>query len=296
VLGDQIFRQTKIIMEKHYVKQLISKYLLDVTPTMHKMRRLSLFAAIESTLNGGALSVAGLGHNIDNPAYEIHRIKRIDKLYGNVHLQQEILLIYSQMCAAIVGQNKQPIMYVDWSDMDTRKQHFLIRASIATQGRSLTLYEEIHTLNLKEKPKTHRLFIQKLKATLPENVRPVIVTDAGFRISWFTLVDSLGWDFVGRERNKTFCKKKRDTTWLPVKSLYQQGTLRPKDLGQYQQGMKQSFESRMVVVWRKAKGRKDKTATGERARKSKTSRSCGEREKEAGLLSTSLNKTLNLSK
>jgi hypothetical protein len=26
--------------------------------------------------------------------------------------------------------------------------------------------------------------------------------------------------------------------------------------------MKQSFESRMIVVWRKAKGRKDKTATG----------------------------------
>jgi hypothetical protein len=130
----------------------------------------------------------------------------------------------------------------------------------------------------------------------PQNVTAVIVTDAGFRTPWFTLVESLGWDFVGRVRNKTFCNKKRDTTWLPVKSLYQLGTLRPKDLGQNQQGMKQSFESRMVVVWRKAKGRKDKTATGERARKSKTSRACAEREKEPWLLATSLKKTLNLSK
>ena len=51
----------------------------------------------------------------------------------------------------------------------------------------------------------------------------------------------------------------------------------------------------MIVVWRKAKGRKDKTATGERARKSK-SRACAEREKEPWLLATSLNKTVNLSK
>jgi hypothetical protein len=61
------------------VKQLLSKYLSDVTPTMHKVRRLSLFAAVESTINGGALSVTGLGRNIDSRAYEKHRIKRKPK-------------------------------------------------------------------------------------------------------------------------------------------------------------------------------------------------------------------------
>jgi hypothetical protein len=52
----------------------------------------------------------------------------------------------------------------------------------------------------------------------------------------------------------------------------------------------------MIVVWRKAKGRKDKTATGERARKSKKFRAGAEREKEPWLLATSLNKTQYLSK
>lgn len=278
------------------VKQTLSKYLAKITPTMHKVRRLSLFAAIESAVNGGALSVTGLGRNIDNPALEKHRIKRVDRLCSNANLQQEISLIYSQMCAVVVGQNQRPIIHVDWSNMDDRKQHFLIRASIATQGRSLTLYEEIYPLSLTEKPTTHRLFMQKLKAMLPKECRPIIVTDAGFRIPWFTLVESLGWDYVGRVRNRTFCKKKSDDTWLPVKSLYQLGNLRPKDLGQYQQGMKLSFESRMVVVWRKPKGRKDKTVTGESARKSKKSRACAEREKEPWLLATSLNKTNHLSK
>ena len=81
-----------------------------------------------------------------------------------------------------------------------------------------------------------------------------------------------------------------------MKSLYQLGTLRPKDLGIYQQGVKIGFESRMIIVWRKAKGRKDKTATGERARRSKKSRACADREKEPWLLATSLSKTKNLSK
>lgn len=103
---------------------------------MHNVRRLSLFAAIESTINGGGLSVTGHGRNIGNPPNEKRRIKCVDRLCGNIHLQHEIPRVYSQMCAAIVGQNTQPIIHVGCSDMNTRKQHFVICASIATQGRS----------------------------------------------------------------------------------------------------------------------------------------------------------------
>jgi hypothetical protein len=54
VFGDQFYRQTKIITENTMnVKQLLSKYLLDVTPTMHKIRQLSLLAAIEVRGNVG---------------------------------------------------------------------------------------------------------------------------------------------------------------------------------------------------------------------------------------------------
>lgn len=263
---------------------------------MHKIRRLSLFAAIESTINGASLSVTGLGRNISNRALEKHRIKRVDRLCSNAHLQKEILPIYAQMCASLIGKTKHPIIHVDWSDMDDRKQHFLIRASLAAQGRSLTLFEEIHPLNRKEKPKTHRLFMERLKAMLPEDCKPIIVTDAGFRIPWFELVESLDWDFVGRVRNKTYCKKKRGTSWFPIKQLYQSATLRAKDLGLYLQGMKKSFEARMIIIWRKPKGRKDKTANGKRARRSKKSRACAAREKEPWLLATSLPQTRGLSK
>jgi hypothetical protein len=75
---------------------------------------LCLIATIESPLNARVNSVTGLGCNIDNRAYEKYRIKRVNRLCGNVHLQQGILIVYRHMCAAIVSQNKQPITHVDW--------------------------------------------------------------------------------------------------------------------------------------------------------------------------------------
>ena len=80
-------------------KQVLSNYLSVVTPTMHKVRRDSLFAAIESSINGASLSVTGIGRNISNHAYEKHRIKRVDRLCSNTHLQREIPNIYASMCA-----------------------------------------------------------------------------------------------------------------------------------------------------------------------------------------------------
>lgn len=132
--------------------------------------------------------------------------------------------------------------------------------------------------------------MKRLKGMLPESCKPIIVTDAGFRIPWFKLVESLGWDYVGRVRNKTFCQKLSSSKWAAIKSLYELATQQPKNLGEYYLGQKISFKTRMVIIWRKAKGRKDLTATGETSRKSKASRACAEREKEPWLLATSIAK------
>lgn len=277
-------------------KQVLSNCLSFVTPSMHKTRRLSLFSAIESAMNGGSLSVTGLGRNINNAAKEKHRIKRVDRLCNNANLHSEIPNIYHRMANIFITSTNQPIILVDWSDLDPRKQNFLIRASLATQGRSLTLFEEVYPLNQKEKPQIHSKFMHKLKAMLPEGCKPIIVTDAGFRVPWFQLIESLGWDFIGRVRNRTHCKRKTSDTWFPVKNLYLKATRKSKDLGVYQQVRQQEFEARFIILKRKPKGRKDKTATSEKARQSKSSRASAERESEPWLLATSLNKKKDLSK
>jgi|GEM_PF-4471868 len=63
VFNDQIYHQTKIITKK--AKTFLSKTILNITSTMHKIRCLSLFPAVESAVNDGSLPITGLGRNID---------------------------------------------------------------------------------------------------------------------------------------------------------------------------------------------------------------------------------------
>ncbi|WP_257999783.1 transposase, partial [Xanthomonas oryzae] len=49
-------------------------------------------------------------------------------------------------------------------------------------------------------------FLQQLRALIPDDVRPILVTDAGFRTPWFRAVSAMGWDWVGRLRGRTQVK------------------------------------------------------------------------------------------
>ena len=270
------------------VQTILNDLLIEITPNMHKVRRKSLEASITSLISGADLSVTSLGRNIDSQTTEKHQIKRSDRLCKNIHLHQELSGVYSGLCRQLIGNQKQPIILVDWSDLDTRKDLFLIRASVAIEGRSLTLLDEVQPLSLKEKPAVHRKFMEQLKSILPTDCKPIIVTDAGFRVPWFKLIESLGWDYIGRVRNKTFCLNTTDEDWHPVKDLYPQASSTEKDLGTYQLAKANPINCQMAVYKNKKKGRKDLVAKGDRSRKSKKSLSNAAREREPWLLATSL--------
>jgi hypothetical protein len=76
-----------------------------------------------------------------------------------------------------------PIILVDGSDIDEYKRYFLIIASLSFDGRYVTLYEEVHDIKTKEKRATHTLFLSRLKAKLGDRVKPIVVTDAGLKLS-----------------------------------------------------------------------------------------------------------------
>ncbi len=101
--------------------------------------------------------------------------------------------------------------------------HFL-RAAITVKGRTLTLYEQSYHISEYGNYKTHKRFLNILHSLLPKDCHPIIVTDAGFRNNWFRLVQSFGWDFVGRIRHNTQCKKKDYLAWEPIKNLYAKAT------------------------------------------------------------------------
>jgi hypothetical protein len=132
------------------VNRIVNKTIQLVTPKMHKARRSALICCINSLLQSNALTVTSIGRGIESNTTDKHSIKRADIMCSNNNLLNESDGIYSAICGLFCSRSFCPIILVDWSDLDEYKRHFLIRASLPFDGRSVTLYEEVHDIKTKE--------------------------------------------------------------------------------------------------------------------------------------------------
>lgn len=278
-----------------HARKLSHKIISDACPWMHKTRRNALSEVVLAAIGERRLSVTGLGRAIKSSAREKHCIKRADRLIGNEHLYGELRNVYVAFARAIIGTTTRPVILVDWSDLDPFKRHYLLRASVAVDGRSLSLYEEVHGLDTKDKHETHQIFLSRLKRILPEACRPIVVSDAGFRTPWFKEIDKLGWDWVGRIRNRNLLRAKEGDEWFDCKRLYAQASSKPKYLGTMQLTRNCPYNCHFVLYKGKPKGRHKSTWNGKRAR-GHNSEQCARREREPWLLATSLPVTSKLAK
>lgn len=136
-----------------HAKKVLHKWLSDVLPWMHETRKKSLEASISGALIGGRLTVTGLGRSIPSDAREKHKIKRADRLLSNKNLQLESLNVYASLSKEIIGAAKQPLILIDWSDVDERRKFFLLRAAVPVQGRSLLFMKKSMNFLLKKNQK-----------------------------------------------------------------------------------------------------------------------------------------------
>jgi len=266
-----------------------------VSYNMHKTRLSAVTACVKSLLNGSAATVTSIGRGIKTKAFEKHRIKRADRLLSNPHLVSETPLIYASICQLFCGNTTRPVISIDWSDLDDRKAHFLLRAAISLKGRPVTLYQEVHCNKTKEKPATHKAFLKTLHAMLPSNCRPIIVTDAGYKSPWFRAVRALGWDIIGRIRKPHLYSLDRGDTWQCIRYLYTQATCRPKRFDNSQIVRSNPFACTLVLFKQKSKGRHASNPDGTR-KASKRSKAHAQGAKDPWLLATSLAPHRSLSK
>jgi hypothetical protein len=102
---------------------------------MRKVRRAALASSVSSLLNEAKASVTGIGRGISSSAYEKHRIKQADRLLSNRHILNETLSIYRAIYKQFASASLRLIILIDWSDLDTHKGCFLLRASVAFKCR-----------------------------------------------------------------------------------------------------------------------------------------------------------------
>ena len=238
-------------MNAHSILKKLTKF---VSLKMHKKRQNALLACIQSLLNGSSTTVTSIGRGIANNAYEKHRIKRADRLLSNENLRLEIPFIYTAICKMFCTCQR-PVIAVDWSDLDQYNRHFLLRAALTAHGRTITLYQEVHTRQTKEKPSTHKAFLEKLHQMIPKHCKPIIVTDAGYKSPWFRQVLALNWDIVGRIRKPHLYSLNQGKSWQSITHLYEQSTQRPKQFLNAQISRSRPFACALVLMKQKPKGR-----------------------------------------
>jgi hypothetical protein len=187
---------------------------------MHSKRRNSLITHVKSLLAGQAkLSLSSIGRHLPGKAQVKHKINMCWRLLSNKKLQAAQTAIYKSICAPLLNPLNDLLIAVDWSGCCSAENH-LLRASLVHEGRSIPIYNEIHSQKDLGTVKIHQQFLTHLKDILPEGKRVIIITDAGFKTPWFTHVSKLGWYFVGRVSGTINYRLSNEKKWHPIQSIH----------------------------------------------------------------------------
>jgi hypothetical protein len=110
-------------------------------PDLHAARLNALMAAVGAGLTGVSVSITDLGRAISGSAFIKHKIKRLDRLVGNRHLNAERLALYGAMAQFLLKSLPLPLVIIDWSPLTDDQSQQLLRASLPVGGRTITLVE-----------------------------------------------------------------------------------------------------------------------------------------------------------
>ena len=208
----------------------LHKTLRKSLSNMHQKRFNVLLEATTALLGETKLTLTNIGRHIKGTAKVKNKIKKVDRLLKNKKLYKERNYIYQQLNNLLLKSANEVVIAVNWSGCCSNER-FIIQASmLIRQGRSIPVYKEIHSVDEYVKPDFESKFLDNLKALLPESISVTIVTDAGFKTPWFKKITMLGWDFVGRIRNKIYYRKEQEE-WQLIKNLYSTATNKPKYIG-----------------------------------------------------------------
>ncbi len=273
LVSDQTFKETKPCERR----RLSSRVLADCKGYMHAVRWQRLVDLSGAALNGQALALTQLALGSAATTALRHRVKAVGRLLGSSTFAAEHLDVYRTLAARWLTEVSPLLIVVDWSSLSADLRWHWLRASVVAEGRSITLYEEVHPRCHLGAYVVHQRFLERLACVLPEqSSAPIILTDAGFRGTWFALIKSHGWQWVGRIRNREFvcgvmagqreAAHKKSLRWFPAKTLYGGANKISEDLGLFDTTRNKPNRSRLVRVKRLPTGRKHRHPSGKECR------------------------------
>jgi len=252
---------------------------------LHAKRAAACQRVVVAVVLGAALSLSAIALGIRTATRYRHRIKSVDRLLGNTALHAARAELYAALAARWLSGVRQVLLVVDWSDLTPDQRWHWLRASVAVEGRSVTLYEEVHPQRRLGNPKVHRQFLARVAELLPPGCEPIVMTDAGFHATWFKAVAARGWAFIGRIRGRDRVRHGAGP-WMRATTFYGQATEQARDLGQHTYVRSNSIDTRLVLAKLPARGRHRLNIYGRR-RAGRTSAKCARAAREPWLLAAS---------
>jgi hypothetical protein len=181
---------------------------------MHKKQRQVFTRVMQSLLDDPIqLTITELGRCLVGKTSIKHKIKAADRFIGNTKV--DLVGIRKGLAQVFFGNFKELIINVDWTGACLTGYHML-QASVVMKGRSIPIYEEQYDEKQAQTAKAHTAFLEGLLNVVPANINVVITTDAGFHREWFSKIQLLGWDFIGRVYSRYYYCEEGTIEWKRI--------------------------------------------------------------------------------
>ena len=180
-----------------HAKGIVKLMLKTCLSSLHEKQAEALRAGVCAALEGGRLSLSQLARKLRGRVALRHRIKRMDRLLGNDAIHAKRLEVYGRLARHWLNDLGQLLIVVDWSPLTEDQQWQLLRASIAVEGRSITLYEEVHPRRRLSSRWVHQRFLGQMRKLLPDRCSPIVMTVRAFvRVGLMLWSDGIGSGLV----------------------------------------------------------------------------------------------------
>lgn len=269
-----------------HAETMVARIVAPCLECLHKKQAASLQQAVIGAIDGGVVSLTAIACGIKRPTALRYRVKSVDRLIGNIKVHAQRTEIYSALATSWLEQLREVLLVVDWSDLTWDQGMHFLRASVVVEGRTVTLYEEVHPQKYYGHPRVHERFLATLARILPAGCKPIVITDAGFHAAWFKQVAARGWAFVGRIRGRDMAQIEGNDQWLSPKELFTQASSVPRNLGHGMFVRSNPIRVRYVLFKGESKGRHSKNMYGKR-RACRSSKEAARAAKEPWLLAVS---------
>ena len=198
-----------------HARTIVHRFAEESLRTIHAARRAVLTAAVVALMQGTSLTLSRLARGMCGQRKLKAAVKCIDRYIGHARIESEA----KRVAQAIIEQAKRDaralVIAVDWSAIGPGGKFVELRAALTLpgKGRGITLYSEVYPLKKLGNPKAETALLDVLHAWIGNHQKVIVVSDAGFRRGWFSHLERLQWDFVGRVRGNAKVGQAASGSW-----------------------------------------------------------------------------------